>query len=183
MSVKTVFESPYKGGTKQWSNRWHFTGPDWSGQTQFNTFSDWLKAQLVNCIPAATTWVENIGYAPGSDLPEFSKSYGTACTWSRGSSPLCPLEVCALVRFTTTQRSVKNHPLYGFKYMHSVVAGQGGDWEALDSGQKGTYESSLAAIIAGGSDGTNTRFPCLPGGAVFQSRLVEPMVTHRDFPS
>lgn len=182
VSVKVTYSSPYRGGTKTWSNRIHLTGPSWASQTQFNTFADALTADLKTCFGSTTTITEVVGYNAGSDLPVFSKSYSLAGTHTFSGGTPAPLETCALWRFTTDQRSTKNHPIYLFQYMHAVQVDNTAGADALNTGQKSAMTGVANDFVAGYSDGTNTRQKAGPNGAVAQGALVETYVSHHDFP-
>jgi hypothetical protein len=134
-------------------------------------------------MPSTTTLVEMVAYNAGSSVPVYTQSWGNAGTSSASGGVVPPLEMCALVRFATTARSSKNHPIYLFKWFHAVRSGGGGAEETLDSGLKGNINSNMGTIIGGMSDGTQNRFYCGPFGAVAQSRLVETYVHAREFPT
>jgi hypothetical protein len=184
VGCKVTFSSPYRGGTKTWSQLWHFDGPtSWASQGQFDTFAIALKGQLLGLLPSGSTLVGMTGYNAGSSVPVFTHSFNLAGTSSASGGVAASLEMCALVRFTTTQRSSKNHPVYLFKWFHSVRVGAAGSTETLDAGLAGNINSNMGTIIGGLSDGTNTRFYCGPFGAVAQTRLVETYVHAREFPT
>lgn len=183
VGVKLIFHSPYRGGTKAWSQLWHFTGADWSGQSQFNTLVDALVAQLQGLIPSDTSIVEAIGYNAGSSVPVFTYTHTWTGTSSATSSARGALEDCALVKFTTTQRSKKNHPIYLFKWFHAVYNAGAGSNETLLAGLKTNINANMNTILAGLSDGTNTRQYCGPFGAVAQSRITEDYIHCREFPT
>jgi len=178
-----VFSSPYKGGTRTWSNKWFLTGPDWADQTHFNTLSDEYVANAKTWITSNTTITETIGYNGGSDLPVLSKTYSQAGTASPGTHDHMPLEAAMLVRGSTTQRSSKNHPIYIMKYIHGVCHDSSTASETPLSGQKSSLQGSVNEFVSGVSDGTNSRKWAGPGGAVVQAGTVETYVTHRDFPT
>ena len=48
-SIRVVKTFPGRGGTMTFSNRYHVTGPDFSGQTQFDTFADLIVADEKLC--------------------------------------------------------------------------------------------------------------------------------------
>lgn len=183
VGVKLGFTSPYRGGTKAWSQLWHFTGPDWASAGQFTSLRTALLAQLTGLLPSDTHAVSATGYNPGSSVPVFSDSFSTAGSSSASGGVVTPLEACALVKFTTTQRSTKNHPIYLMKWIRAVRAGGSGAAETLDSGLKSNISSNMTTILAGLSDGTNTRQYCGPFGAVAQTRVVEDYVHMREFPT
>jgi len=181
--IKLRFSSPYKGGTKIWSNTWYLTGPNWASQAQFDTLADEYRANARTWVGAEVTLLDATGYNGGSDLPVFSKSYNQVGTNSVGSAGRMPLEACMLCRGATTARSTKNHPIYIMKFIHSVHHDATSSGEVPLSGQKSALQGSLNEFVAGVSDGTNTRKWAGPRGAVVQSAIVETYVTHRDFPA
>lgn len=181
-SIKWVFQTAYRGGTKDWSTKLHLTGGDWQDQTHYDALSDAIWGDWISAIYPQTTLVETVGYNPGSDLPVFTKSYSAVGTATVPGTSELPLEVCALLRFTTDQRSTKNHPIYLFNYIHDAYAGSGSTKETVQSGMKGHWDTRAAALVAGYSDGTLTRHRAGPRGAVAQSGACETFLTHRDFP-
>jgi len=183
VGVKLTYHSPYRGGTKAWSQLWHFTGPDWASSAQFDTLVDALVAQLQGLIPSDTSIVEAIAYNAGSFVPVFTYVHTWTGTSTATSANRGALEDSALVKFTTTQRSVKNHPIYLFKWFHAVYNGGSGAWETLLAGLKTNINSNMNTVLAGLSDGTNTRQYCGPFGAVAQTRVTEDYIHTREFPT
>lgn len=165
-----------------WSNKWFLNGPSWANQAQFDTFADDWTNEVHTWITSNSTVINAIGYNGGSFLPVFSKAYSQAGSASSATHDHMPLESCMLVRGSTTQRSTKNHPIYIMKFIHGVMHDSSSAAEVPQSGQKGALTASIAAIVAGISDGTNSRKWAGPRGAVVQSAVVETYVTHRDFP-
>jgi hypothetical protein len=131
-----------------------------------------------------TTIVEAIGYAAGSDVPVASKTYSTVGTLTpAGSAFDCPLEVAALIRWSTNARSTKNHPIYAMTYMHAaVILGSISMKEQLDANQKTALTTYMNDWVTGFSDGTNTYVRSTPAGHTASGGIVEEYVTHRDFP-
>jgi hypothetical protein len=128
-----------------------------------------------------TTIVETIGYNGGSDVPVYSKTYSTAGT-SAATGNYPPLEVAALVRYSTTQRTSKNHPIYLFNYYHNLLVNStSGQQDKLSASQKTLLETYATAWVSGFSDGVTTYKKAGPRGAVAQGSFVEEYVTHRDF--
>lgn len=181
VGAKLRFTSPYRGGVKEWSQLWHFTGADWT-LTTFNNLTDALIAQLQGLLPPDTTIVGRVGYNPGSSVPVFDEGLALAGTSTATGSDRAPLEACALVRFGTTARSIKNHPIYLFKWFHAVYVVDPANAEKLLTGLRSNMQSNMTTILAGLSDGTTTRDYCGPFGAVAQDRLVEEYVHMREFP-
>jgi len=183
-SVRIVKEGSYRGQSITWSNRYHFNGGTPADNTHWDTLFDNIVAA-----EKATKWVglhitEAVGYAAGSDVPVHSKTYTTNGTFASGTAVAVPFEVCALIRYATTARTSKNHPVYLFNYVHEVARdGGSSDNEAIDPTLKTALETYATAWISGFSDGVNTYVRAGPNGATAVDRLVSGFLTHRDFPN
>lgn len=127
--------------------------------------------------------VETVGYAGGSEIPVFTKTYAADGTGGFTGFVPSPGDAAALIRWSTSDRSSKNHPIYCFNYYHSVghVAGVGG--------QDTVHAQQLAALgvyagqwITGMSDGTSTKHRSRPNGNLCTGALEESNITHRDLP-
>ena len=180
-SLKVIKSMPFKGGTRQFSNRYHFNGGTPADTAHWTTFSDNVVAAEKTLYPADTSIVETIGYAAGSDVPIFSKTYTTAGT-NGGSGNIPPGEVAALVRYSTTARTPKNHPVYLFNYYHHLIGqATGATADKLTAAQVTLLNTYAALWIAGISDGTLTLHRAGPNGASATGSLTEEYFTHRDF--
>jgi broad specificity polyphosphatase/5'/3'-nucleotidase SurE len=87
------------------------------------------------------------------------------------------------MRFSTTQRSTKNHPIYLFKYLHGIRYSSGTPSDTLGAAWLTAMNEWGDDLVAGISDGTNTRILCSPRGAVAQARTTLTTIRHRDFPT
>lgn len=183
-SIKVVKQTPFKGGSRQWSNRYHFNGGTPADAAHWHTLMDNVTAAEKLALNIDTTIVEAWGYAAGSEVPVANKVYSLAGTLSPASSfQKCPLEVAALIRWSTAARTSKNHPIYLFSYIHAVyINGAASDFDHLDANQKSTLQTYASAWISGFSDGSITAVRASPNGAVATGSIVEEYVTHRDFP-
>jgi len=181
-SVRVIKSFAFKGGTRLWSNRYHFNG----GTPADGTHWDTLFTNIVNAekaiIPSTSTIVECIGYAAGSDVPVRTKTFSTAGTHTTGGF-IAPGECAALVRFSTAARTSKNHPLYLFNYYHAADCSTAtAQQDKLVSGYVTALDTYSAAWISGFSDGTITAVRAGPNGDAATGHFTEEYVTHRDFP-
>lgn len=169
---------------RNYSNRFFFNQTSIPDQAHFNTLSDALTAAYKAILPTGNQIVETIGYQGGSDIPAFSKTYALAGTWTPGANDReATPDSAILVRFGTTQRSVKNHPIYLFKYFHHAFCQGNVSPDAVSTAQKALVDTFGTALLTGFSDGVTTYVLAGPRGAVAQNRLTESYLTHRDFPA
>lgn len=183
-SIKISKTMPFKGGTRVYSNRYHFTAGAPVDATHWTTFAAAIIGGEKGMWDSDTTIVEATGYGPGSDVPVWSATYATVGTLSPGGTDAgTPGHTAGLVRYSTAARSSKNHPIYLFNYYHrpwinNTLTAK----DKLASDQVSTYNTFASAWVAGISDGTVTHVRCSPNGAVATGVAIEEYVTHRDFP-
>lgn len=127
--------------------------------------------------------IETIGYAAGSEVPVFTKIYTTDGTASFAGFSPAPSDTAALIRYSTPDRSSKNHPVYCFNYYHAVsTTGGFANADILLAVQATAMQTYGNAWITGFSDGTTTFHRSRPTGDLCTAALVKPNVTHRDLP-
>lgn len=181
-SLKFRFSTPYKGGTKSWSIRWHFSGGTPANLAAWTTLANAIAADLKNIISARTTLVDATTYNAGSEVPTNVIALNLAGTFVDGTAAAAPLECAAMVKWTTTQRTSKNHPIYLFQYLHDVYQTIGSaDKELLNPTQRGFIDGFATRSVTGYSDGTLTLKRAGPRGAVAQAKILPTYITHRDF--
>jgi hypothetical protein len=183
-SIKTIKTLPFKGGTRTWSNRYHFSGGTPADTTHWNNLVTAFVDDEAACIGSVQSITQWIGYAAGSDVPVFSLTDNQPGTLTPdGGDAEQAGEVAALIRYSTDARTSKNHPIYCFNYVHGVYAHPGeGDGDLLSTAQKDALQAFADAWVAGYSDGTHTLVRASPNGAVCRDPIVETYLTHRDFP-
>lgn len=127
--------------------------------------------------------VRIIGYAPGSEIPVYTLNTSLDGTLSATGWSACPGDCAAVIRYSTPDRSTKNHPIYCFNYYHAIANnGSTATVDNLQTGQKNAMATYAAAWLTGFSDGTTTYKRSRPSGDLCTGSLVQPLITHRDLP-
>lgn len=183
-SVKIEKTFSYKGNTKRWSNRYHFNGGTPADPSHWYTLFDAIVAAEKLCLRSNVNIVAAIGYNAGSDLPIASKSYSQA-----GSVALIGSEVdltgdsAAILKWSTTARTTKNHPVYLMSYMHGLKRDPADPPNQLQVNHRLAFNAYGSAWQSGFSDGTNTYVRAGPNGATgtYLAMTIPYYVTHRDF--
>jgi hypothetical protein len=181
-SVRIVKTFDYRGNAQLFSNRYHFNGGVPSDNAHWDALFDDIVAIEKTVFQSNIEIVEAVAYLAGSEVPVHSKVYTTAGTGAFFGSAMCPGDCAALVRYATTARSVRNHPIYLMNYYHGVMRDTGGDADDLNGPQKTALEAYATHWISGFTDGVITAVRAGPHGATATSRIVKPEITHRDFP-
>lgn len=181
-SIKIVKTISWKGGLREWSNRYHFDGTTPADSTHWTTLADAIVTAEKAIFHASISIVRAVGYEPSNDTSVFIKDYTTAGTFTSSDIELIPAECAALGRWTTAKRSSKNHPVYLFNYWHGALVHAATTPDTLLAAQKTAMETYGASWITGFSDGAVTHHRAGPDSTLAVTMQAEPYVTHRDFP-
>jgi hypothetical protein len=177
----------YRGVVRTFSNRYHIGTAVPADTAHWTTFSDAVvtaeKAIYAQLASGGAKIVETFGYAPGSEVPVFSKTYSTDGTMPLVSDRTTPGDVAALIRYSTPDRSTKNHPVYCFNYYHGAMADSTATTaDNLAANQMAAMSAYASSWITGFSDGTTTFHRSRPTGDLVTGAIVKPFLTHRDLP-
>ncbi len=183
-SIRVVKTLPFKNGSRNISNRYHFTGGTPADATHWHTLMDAVTAVEKTIYYAGVVINECFGYAAGSDVPVASKTYSLAGTHTRTTgSHVQAGEVAALARWSTAARSTKNHPIYCFSYWHGALVEDGLPYfDHIEPAQAALMATYAGDWVSGFSDGSNTYVRSTPSGHTAIGSSIEEYVTHRDFP-
>jgi hypothetical protein len=186
-SIRVVKQFNYRGVVRTFSNRYHIGTSVPADTGHWTTFSDAIvtaeKACYVPLSAGGAKIVETIGYAPGSEVPVFTKTYTTDGTAAFANTRTTPGDVAVLVRYSTPDRSTKNHPVYCFNYYHGAMADSTATTsDNVNPGMSSALATYGAAWIAGFSDGAVTFHRSRPTGDLCTGVVVKAFLTHRDLP-
>ena len=183
-SLKVTKSFAYKGGTKLWSNRYHFNGGTPADFAHWNTLAIAVANAEKLCLRTNVTIMTITGYNAGSDLPIYTGTFGTAGTIALAGSEIDMTGDSAyLMKWSTSARTSKNHPVYLFSYFHGVKRDPAQGPNVVQTSHVTAFNTYCSAWVTGFSDGTNTYVRAGPNGATGAAVLRSGTVyaTHRDF--
>lgn len=181
-SVKIVKQMNFKGGTRLFSNRYHFNGGTPADGAHWLTLFNAIVTAEKAIFTSDVVIKQAIGYNAGSDVPVASQTYSTSGTLSSSGNLPMPGECAAILRYSTSARTTKNHPVYLFNYFHGARCSSISGTDGLFGTQRTAIETYAGNWISGFSDGSITAVRAGPNGATATGHETGTYVTHRDFP-
>lgn len=184
-SVRIVKEFTYRGQVTEFSNRYHIG-------VNFPSSSGAWDLLLSNIMTAeAKMWpsfadggarvVRGVGLGPNSNIPVHELVSTHDGQIPLGGIDALPGDVAAIMKCTTPDRSVRNHPIYLFSYFHAAQKNIGSPADELATVQHTAMNTYCSEWLAGFSDGNGLYHRSRPNnGTLITGAAVDPLVTHRD---
>lgn len=178
----------YQGVGKEYSNSYHFDSGVPSDFAHWHTLATNVIAAEKLIFPASTHIIGAIGFTSDDEPPVYTETFDVAGTLAVTGGSSAPGDCCALLRYTTTQRSSTHHPVYLYNYFHGAVdydSGSGHPDGLLYIPQKDAIEAYAAAWIDGMSDGDGAYSRAGPLASLTSSAIAgscNQWIRHRDFP-
>lgn len=180
-SIRIIKTSPWRDqSAHRWSNRYHFNGGTPADATHWGNLKDAIILVEKYLYKSDVHIVEAIGYAAGSDVPVYDWT-GSVAGANGVSEDEGAGETCGLLRYSTTARTDKNHPVYLFNYFHAQRRNDA-DFQKLSDECITRLDTYASDWISGFSDGTNTLTRCGPNGASATGYVVDPYFRIHTFP-
>jgi hypothetical protein len=186
-SVRIVKSFDYRGETRLFSNRYYIGVNYPADDAHWATLINNVVAVEERIWPAPALggvhMVEAHGYKPGTDVPVYSTTMNAASGNLFDNWQPAPGDCAAVVKWTTPDRSTKNHPIYCWNYFHAIGIPSGlVPPDNVQTQQLSAIQTYANDWIAGFSDGTRVYKRSRPSGNLCLAAVAEPMITHRDLP-
>jgi len=180
-SIRITKSFQYRGSAREWSNRYFLTNPVASGNR--TAALDAVVAQEATLFGSEVHVVRGEYFVAGSEVPVTVKEYTQPGLGQFTGTFLEAGDTAIVVRYSTSQRTSKNHPIYLFNYYHGVHNDPQVSADDVAPAQLtavGAYAAKwVNGLTYGGGIGVLQR--CGPRGAVALTPIVDHWIGHRDF--
>jgi hypothetical protein len=122
--------------------------------------------------------VQSVAYDAGSEIPVRLKTYNLNGQASGSGMPLAPGDAAVMVRYSTADRSEKNHPIYLYSWYHSVHTTSITSPDDVLASQKSAIQTYANLWVTGMTVGGDTHRRTGPYGHVATGALFSPTVRH-----
>lgn len=171
-SLKVVCAVPYRGSSKNFSMKMHFSGglPPDSGHWHTLAHAVWdsLKQGVLNTVEVQ----EFVGYANDTSPSVWNEIYTQAGVIDASAYEYVQASGAAVSPYwTTDQRNSRGGPIYLRNFLHGVIGTDLSDVDAVHGDQRTplvNFAHQFSAAGAGFSDGATTYHRAGPNGAVGQ---------------
>jgi hypothetical protein len=176
---------PSRGDVELVTNRFHFNGGTPANGAAWDTLFGNIIDALRACLIGEAVFKQADGYAAGSNVAVRTTTYNRAGNIAAvgADSNMLPGFCCALLRWSTTARTSKNHPIYLYSYVHGVCdnGGSATTSQQLDSLQLAALQDFAQTFWETGfSDGTNSYTRAGPNGTSATDSEVDQYVRSHD---
>jgi hypothetical protein len=180
-SLRMLFTIPVKGAPHQWSIRMHLAGGLPANSSEWHTLAEDIWTDMQPFLRTDVETTEWIGYANDTTPSVWNELVGASGTLSNGSDMVQAPYVCLGLKWTTTQRDSRGHPIYLRNFIHGAITIPG-TVDEIPNAQATPAIAFAEKFSAGGvgyTVGGNTYHRAGPNGAVAQAGTILTYVTHR----
>jgi hypothetical protein len=186
-SVRIVKQFTYREVARQFSNRYHIGVNFPQTPAAWKTLIDNVAGAETDLFPPLANGgakiVAGYGLGPNSNIPVHEETYNYDGVLAHDTWSPSPGDAAAIVKYTTPDRSIRNHPIYLWSYYHAVGAQPGVDGDKLNTVQHAAIQAYANAWLTGFSDGSTTYRRSRPNnGTIATAATCELDISHRDLP-
>lgn len=180
-SLKFSFQTPYKGGTKQWSTKFHFIGGIPADTAAWSAFVTDVWGQLYPYLRDDQKFVLANGYLDDSSPAVFTEIEDAFGTSTDSGLEKQTAYVATLLAWSTDAHNARGGPIFLHNYLHGAIT-QSTDSDEVPSDQLTgltAFAHRWSDAGTGFSDGTNTYKRAGPEGVAGLVGTCREFVSHR----